>query len=551
MTCKTKSFLTKRKAFTLIELLIVIAIIGILFIVLVSKVDFATDKAKATGVQTDFRSFQVAFDTVAKENAGFNTFGWDTGDTNGDKIRNSYDAGDANQDGIKQDDEVWTGRKVYAENWTGVYTLVKPGTDVLDADAIFALESAINKNLDPKLHITIGTDGKITMANGAQDPWTTEYHGVYLSNAANDGKDRGALIMYSNGANQEFGSEHNIANGIVSIVVPGNNIYGQDDMSIVSCYTYTNGYGEVKNMTTGFSQNQSFLTGGNGNNTVVTPDDNPSVPNPDDENIDPPTQDSHENMAPGLYRTGSNYTDLIMSWSELVSNGIITEAGVIISGKQLLLEGDLIIDSSIVTMQNLAFYECANLTSVIIPDATTNIGQYAFGSCSSLSNVVIGKGVNNIDNAAFFDCTSLKKLTLGSGVQTIHWTAFHGAGISQFDVNQDNMYFSNIDGVLYNKEQTMLMFYPKNKMDAEFTVPSQVDNLYWHAFQVNDYIEKINLPASITYIGGANFSLCTNLKELHFAGTIEQWNQIENKATLNDNNQLTEIVCSNGTVPIS
>ena len=73
-----------KKAFTLIELLIVIAIIGILFIVLVSKVDFATDKAKTTGVQTDFRSFQVAFDTVAKENAGFNTFGWDTGDTNGD-----------------------------------------------------------------------------------------------------------------------------------------------------------------------------------------------------------------------------------------------------------------------------------------------------------------------------------------------------------------------------------------------------------------------------------------------------------------------------------
>ncbi len=39
---------TKRKAFTLVELLIVIAIIGILFIVLVSKVDFATDKAKNT-----------------------------------------------------------------------------------------------------------------------------------------------------------------------------------------------------------------------------------------------------------------------------------------------------------------------------------------------------------------------------------------------------------------------------------------------------------------------------------------------------------------------
>ena len=62
-------FKSNRKAFTLVELLIVIAIIGILFVVLVSKVDFATDKANATGVQTDFRSFQIAFETVSRENS--------------------------------------------------------------------------------------------------------------------------------------------------------------------------------------------------------------------------------------------------------------------------------------------------------------------------------------------------------------------------------------------------------------------------------------------------------------------------------------------------
>ena len=110
MNYQAKSFMTKKKAFTLIELLIVIAIIGILFIVLVSKVDFATDKAKSTGVQTDFRSFQMAFDTVAKENAGFNTFGWDTGDTDGDGIRNSVDESDhpdngGNANGVRDGSE--------------------------------------------------------------------------------------------------------------------------------------------------------------------------------------------------------------------------------------------------------------------------------------------------------------------------------------------------------------------------------------------------------------------------------------------------------------
>ena len=261
MAYKNKS-LFKRKAFTLIELLIVIAIIGILFIVLISKVDFAADKAKATGVQTDFRSFQVAIESVVKENAGLATFGWDTGDTNGNRIRDSYDKGDTNKNGKQDDGEVFIGSKTYGENWTNVYTLTNPA-DANDTSAIFALESAINKNLDPQLHITIADDLTITMANGAQDPWNTEYHGYYITNAANDGNDRGAIVMYSNGANQEFGSDHSISGGVVVVNVPGNNVYGKDDYSLAVVYTYVNGYGEVKTTTTGFSNNQGGGQAGN------------------------------------------------------------------------------------------------------------------------------------------------------------------------------------------------------------------------------------------------------------------------------------------------
>ena len=315
MNCKIKSFMTKRKAFTLIELLIVIAIIGILFIVLVSKVDFATDKAKATGVQTDFRSFQVAFDTVAKENAGFNTFGWDTGDANQDGIRNSYDEGDNGagggiaKDGIQNGTEVFTGHKVYAETFTKVYSLKKNGTGSYDREALNRLETAINANLDPKLHITIKDDGEIVMANGAKDPWNKEYHGWYITNAEVDKKDRGAIVMYSDGANNEFGSEHEIENGVVTVSVPGSNKAGKDDYSIVSLYTYVNGYGEVKNITTGFSNNQTMM-GGSGSNlgggAVVTP------PTPIDyEIIDGANETFTQNETTLEFRSNADYNKFV------------------------------------------------------------------------------------------------------------------------------------------------------------------------------------------------------------------------------------------------
>ena len=310
MNYKNKSFMTKKKAFTLIELLIVIAIIGILFIVLVSKVDFATDKAKATGVQTDFRSFQLAFEQVAKENSGFNTFGWDTGDTNSDRVRNSYDVGDTNKDGVQDSGETWTGRKVYTETWTGVYTLVKPGTTNYDADVIASLESAINANLDPKLHITISTDGIITMANGAQDPWKNEYHGRYQSNAAVDNFDRGVIIMYSDGANGENGSADGIAGGLVNITTPGENVQGKDDYALATVYTYANGYGEVKSITYGFSNNQSF---GDASDVPVTPvGQTPSVvvPIPGDGTGSLPTPNLNGAVA-------NSSSPIAYEWSEL------------------------------------------------------------------------------------------------------------------------------------------------------------------------------------------------------------------------------------------
>jgi hypothetical protein len=84
--------------------------------------------------------------------------------------------------------------------------------------------------------------------------------------------DRGAILMYSNGANQKFGTKVKIEKGVVTATVsqidanhPDNNKMGADDYVLAVVYTYTNGYGETAAITEGFSNNQQFLTGNGGN----------------------------------------------------------------------------------------------------------------------------------------------------------------------------------------------------------------------------------------------------------------------------------------------
>ena len=414
MNCKNKSFVTKRKAFTLIELLIVIAIIGILFIVLVSKVDFATDKAKATGVQTDFRSFQLAFEQVAKENAGFNTIGWDSGDTNGDRVRNSYDEGDTNKDCIQDSGETWTGRKQYIETWTGVYTLVKPGTNVYDAEVIARLESAINANLDPKLHITISTDGIITMANGAQDPWKNEYHGRYLSNAGADKLDRGVIIMYSNGANGVNGSADGVASGLVNITTPGSNKDGKDDYALATVYTYANGYGEVKSITYGFSNNQNF---GDASDVPVTPVGQvPSVvvPTPGDGTGSLPTPDLEGAVA-------NSVSPMAYEWSELKALA------------QANLSADELRDTYGI---ELGDYKEVNGVKYILVDLDGNeydgfVFMYNSGTTSKLNSTYVNQGgyVSTDIGKAYVDSlyTNLADAKLKSAIKKVTITCNSGA----------------------------------------------------------------------------------------------------------------------------
>lgn len=103
--------------------------------------------------------------------------------------------------------------------------------------------------------------------------------------------------------------------------------------------------------------------------------------------------------------------------------------GVCVSGLGDCTDTDIVISNDyqnkpILSIATNAFKDCGLITSIVIGDKVTNIGDYAFSQCYSLESVVIGNGVTSIGESVFEGCKSLTSIVIKKGVETLGFGAF-------------------------------------------------------------------------------------------------------------------------------
>ena len=89
-------------------------------------------------------------------------------------------------------------------------------------------------------------------------------------------------------------------------------------------------------------------------------------------------------------------------------------------------KGIIKFDTPTTSIGALAFYQCASLTSVIIPNSATSIGGGAFNICTSLTSVTIPEGVTSIGGDTFNGCNNMTELTLPQSITSFGGTPFEG-----------------------------------------------------------------------------------------------------------------------------
>ncbi|HBW64190.1 MAG TPA: hypothetical protein DEQ78_05235 [Ruminococcaceae bacterium] len=182
---------------------------------------------------------------------------------------------------------------------------------------------------------------------------------------------------------------------------------------------------------------------------------------------------------------------------------------------------DVDIPDSVTSIGRGAFENCTSLTNVNIPNNVTDIGDSAFSN-TALISITIPEKVTNVSYAAFSSNTHLVSVKLSDGVTQIGDYCFSGCtSLTKIDVTAGNKYFSSVNGVLFDKNKTEIIWYPAGIINASYRIPDGVTGISNYAFNKCIHLTSVTIPDSVTDIGEHAFDECSSLKSITIPDRIK------------------------------
>ena len=222
---------------------------------------------------------------------------------------------------------------------------------------------------------------------------------------------------------------------------------------------------------------------------------------------------------------------------------------------------NIVIDNGVTRIGNYAF-QFLEAKHVAIPKSIMSIGEGAF-SWSKLAKINISQSVTNIGVGAFSE-TNLTEINIPKNVINIadnggdtlnligdpccsFWDVIGGDSLSAINVDSGNTIYSSENGILFNKEKTILIRYPKGKQNTRYYIPDCVTSIGSGAFADCRTLEQIVFSPNLTHISCRAFENCTRLRVINnYSNSIES---IGNSAFSNCS-ALTEINISKNIISI-
>ena len=195
-------------------------------------------------------------------------------------------------------------------------------------------------------------------------------------------------------------------------------------------------------------------------------------------------------------------------------------------------------NSRLTTIGAEAFYNCENLAAIAIPKGVTSVGDRAFYDCEGLERVtincanvgrwfngnatikeiVLGEGVEALDHSAFYDCAGLTSIVIPRGVKSIGGSVFFGcSSLASIVVDGGNQVYDSRGGcnaIVETASNTLLVGC------SATVVPEDILGIGSYAFAGCVDLSSIVLPEGVTTIEHSAFYDCSNLVSISIPASV-------------------------------
>ena len=131
-----------------------------------------------------------------------------------------------------------------------------------------------------------------------------------------------------------------------------------------------------------------------------------------------------------------------------------------------------------------------------------------------------GLTVTTIGKGAFVQ-TGMGSLNIPASITDIKHNAFKLSGFNKIEVDKNNSNYTSINGVLFSKDKTVLLAYPKENSATSYIIPDGVKIIESTAFMGTSNLNSIVIPDGVTAIKENAFYLCSNLKNVSIPTSVK------------------------------
>lgn len=171
-------------------------------------------------------------------------------------------------------------------------------------------------------------------------------------------------------------------------------------------------------------------------------------------------------------------------------------------------QGIIVFDGNLLQIENKAFANSGNLTSMSLPDGITAIGTEAFANCPKLEEINIPESTRSISQRAFKGCASLKTLSVPE-ICKLGDSAFEGSGLESFIFPNR----SEQNGVAQGLFRDC-----KNLKSVQ--LPDGITTILENAFSGCTELRSVNVPRSLREVKSGAFNNCESLQTLSFGPDV-------------------------------